>query len=425
MSVCLRFSIEFAKLQVVEMVHANIRESGDALRRQEAAVTNWKKRCEMQLQMLGVCRGYGVFEMVPENQPTDYECPFTISDAYRQNVAGDGAVEDEFVGRYYITPGCQVWIRDAPNPGHPTLVGAFFNPCRHSQVPCTGKPAYSLQQLLDDAPNTRLPFDPRATGSRDVLGTWPLEFTGGNASQNERLATIARELEAWQRGGREEVPWRLSHEFIKTVVEEGGSNAEGSVGNTRGAWGTSEGFASAGSAEFCDSIADWWPEVSSFSLLFHRNAARSPASSPHFFSWQSLMDTFAMSRATLSNLDSRCDRITRMSQSATPISIKSSLCTSFSSGDCAPRVSHCMRCAVSSMYRYALVASWVSMLRECSRTAASRTLSAFFICPLTSSSDMLVAPFAAEIPWHLSNTHTPKLARVHFRRTGPSRSDTT
>jgi hypothetical protein len=56
----------------------------------------------------------------------------------------------------------------------------------------------------------------------------------------------------------------------------GGSSdrAKGSVGNTRPTskgWGAAEGLATDGkTAEFCDGIADWWPDVSFFlhTLLF-------------------------------------------------------------------------------------------------------------------------------------------------------------
>lgn len=67
------------------------------------------------------------------------------------------------------------------------------------------------------------------------------------------------------------IPWRLSKEFIEDVFMEGGAKvrAKGSVGNTKvngkKGWGASEGLATDGeAAEFCDSIADWWPDVSLF-----------------------------------------------------------------------------------------------------------------------------------------------------------------
>ena len=257
MSVCLRFAIEFAKLQVMEMISQNIRTVTEEIGTQEGVMLVWKKKCESQLSMLGMCRGLSVFELIPYQENIDIVCPFTISDPYFQ-LDGDG----EFLGTYYIAPGCVVYIKDAVN-AQSGLKGAFFDPCRHPIANgCTSgtKPAFTLQQLKDSASNTQLPFDPRATGARDVLGTWPIEFTASNATDNVQSNIIARTLEAWHVDGREEVPWRLQNEFITKVVRDGGQSAQGSVGNTRNKWGTSEGFANTGSVEYCDGIADWWPE---------------------------------------------------------------------------------------------------------------------------------------------------------------------
>ena len=77
-------------------------------------------------------------------------------------------------------------------------------------------------------------------------------------------------LEGNMRGAN--IPWRLSKEFIRDMLMDGanGQRAKGSVGNTRvgpqsKGWGASEGLATDGNvAEFCDGIADWWPDVSAF-----------------------------------------------------------------------------------------------------------------------------------------------------------------
>jgi hypothetical protein len=68
------------------------------------------------------------------------------------------------------------------------------------------------------------------------------------------------------------IPWRLSKEFITDILMDGadGYRAKGSVGNTKAGpssqaskgWGAAEGLATDGkAAEFCDGIADWWPDV--------------------------------------------------------------------------------------------------------------------------------------------------------------------
>ena len=64
------------------------------------------------------------------------------------------------------------------------------------------------------------------------------------------------------------IPWRLAQDFIQNVFMDGGANAKGAIGNTKSrGWGTSEGLVTDNTgnvAEFCDGIADWWPDVSVF-----------------------------------------------------------------------------------------------------------------------------------------------------------------
>lgn len=61
------------------------------------------------------------------------------------------------------------------------------------------------------------------------------------------------------RTSSDEIPWRLQPEFVSKVVDEGGKSAQGSVGNTQGAWGSAEGL-NEKSGEYCDGIMDWWPD---------------------------------------------------------------------------------------------------------------------------------------------------------------------
>lgn len=62
--------------------------------------------------------------------------------------------------------------------------------------------------------------------------------------------------------------------FVQDIFMDAGlsSRAKGSVGNTKAdgeqGWGTSEGLVTDGkAAEFCDGIADWWPEVGGVCML--------------------------------------------------------------------------------------------------------------------------------------------------------------
>lgn len=75
--------------------------------------------------------------------------------------------------------------------------------------------------------------------------------------ENNLMATeYARMLDEFRTTRTEGVPWRLSADFATKIL---GMGDTGSVGNTRQKWAEAEGFA-AESTEFCDGIADWWPE---------------------------------------------------------------------------------------------------------------------------------------------------------------------
>ena len=284
-AVCLRFSIEYCKLRILKMLvgrastAARLEVLNVQMGNQEAVTLLWKRRCEAQLQFLGVCKGNAVFEMVPPIQHTDIECPFTILDDY-DNL------------NYYITPGCAVFIAEGQSAQKQELGsregGAFYNPCSMvGSNPCFGGIQVTLGMIIAQAQHTRLPFDPRAVGEADVLGTWPVEFTALDAAGNARLAGVARQLEAWRTEslqkegvGQVGIPWRLRRAFVEQVVERGGAAAPGAAGNTRKPWGTAEGWAgsvpdnsdpsgSSDSAEFCDSIVDWWPEDWSKPVGYH------------------------------------------------------------------------------------------------------------------------------------------------------------
>ncbi len=149
------------------------------------------------------------------------------------------------------------------------------------------------------ATNTLIRFDVRSTGSDEILGTWPIKFYDKDAAKNNMASQVVERILRWQAwssssSSEEEaefetdntaetstktnanVPWRLSKDFIEQIVMNGGSSdrARGSIGNTRPAfstppvptakgWGAAEGLVTGGSAaEFCDGIADWWPDVS-------------------------------------------------------------------------------------------------------------------------------------------------------------------
>jgi hypothetical protein len=140
------------------------------------------------------------------------------------------------------------------------------------------------------APNTLIKFDVRSVGSDEILGSWPIKFYDSDPLKNQVAAQVVERVMRWQASSSSStaeediqfekenfgqantnksanIPWRLSRAFIEDVFMNGGSRAKGSVGNTKSAasargWGTAEGLVTDGAAaEFCDGIADWWPDV--------------------------------------------------------------------------------------------------------------------------------------------------------------------
>lgn len=268
MSVCLRYVTEYAKLRLIELMAAKIQEEDpqrssqgepppriqDELRAQQAAASLWRIKCEAQLDLLGVCSSNGVFRMIPDPQ-VPQACPYAISDPYTTQSSER---------RWYVTPGCLLYVSE---PGQDD--GAFFDPCRMPSRPCgallhnasSAVPSLGLQGVLDHAEHTLLPFDPRRVGSEEALGAWPVDFQGSSPAGpagDEALEAAASRLVSWRSSGTQ-VPWRLSEAFVAHATDP---DARLPVGNAKGAhsgWAKAEGFANE-TAEFCDGIADWWPE---------------------------------------------------------------------------------------------------------------------------------------------------------------------
>lgn len=93
--------------------------------------------------------------------------------------------------------------------------------------------------------------------------------TSSSASGAEDAAFEADNLPEDAANRAANIPWRLSKEFITDIFAGGATSdrAKGSIGNTRPAgkkaWAAAEGLVTDGeAAEFCDAIADWWPDVS-------------------------------------------------------------------------------------------------------------------------------------------------------------------
>ena len=296
MSMCLRFAIEYSGLRMLKAIRNLIKTSTnsasstileDEIRKQKSVTDQWKGRCESQLNMLAICKSNGVFDIIPR-QEIPYECPFKIKNLYYNSTSKIGT-------KYYVTPtGCLLYYENN-----------FYNPCRHSQDPCSSskKAEMSIEDIVStsEASRTRLRFDVRSTGNGEILGTWPIQFHDLDNDKNQIAAQVVQMIMRWKstsssastaeemqafeendivnvenRLNPANIPWRLSSEFIQEIFMNGGNNdqAKGSIGNTipnteAKGWGTAEGFATtSNAAEFCDTITDWWPDVRNLPYYF-------------------------------------------------------------------------------------------------------------------------------------------------------------
>jgi hypothetical protein len=254
-SACLRFSIEFLRLRVLKtladmkIMQFRVNEISQAAELQQGIVQGWKHKCESQLGMVAVCQGNGLFDLIPTDQES-YNCPFTIGDAYQGQ-------------HYYVGPSsCLVYVKST---------ASFYDPCHLSSNPCASviKSKVMIASLLLEQAVTKIRFDVRSLGNGEILGTWPVRFTGEDAQKNEVASAAASLLEEWRTSKTMGVPWRLSMEFAEKIVEGGGSHesSRGSVGNTQQQWSAAEGFASE-NTDFCDGIAGDFICVSCFFLVF-------------------------------------------------------------------------------------------------------------------------------------------------------------
>lgn len=170
MSFCLRYAIEYSRLRMLKAVRnlVRARQSGmqfnnaggieDEVMKQKSVTDLWKGKCESQLNMLAVCKGNGLFDVVPEAEFA-YNCPFVITNNYTAERS------------YYVTPtGCLLYYGDS-----------FYNPCRHTTKACGSingqKVRYTLDEITGTAQrgNTRIKFDVRGTGSDEILGKSPVK----------------------------------------------------------------------------------------------------------------------------------------------------------------------------------------------------------------------------------------------------------
>jgi hypothetical protein len=195
-SFCLRFAIEFSRLRMLRAMNRRLASASipgdestsplrDEMMVQKSVVDLWRGRCESQLNMLGVCKGHGLFEVIPETEVA-YDCPFTVQDPYTNPATKERS--------YYVTPngGCMLYHD-----------GSFYDPCRNTARPCTNsthKVPLTLAEITGPAQsgNTRVRFDVRSTGSGEVLGAWPVKFYDLDEGKNAVASQLVEMITRWR-----------------------------------------------------------------------------------------------------------------------------------------------------------------------------------------------------------------------------------
>lgn len=229
-SACLRFAIEYTQFRVLQMLD-KIRDTSEETATQRAAVELWRLKCEVQVDLMGMCKTHGVYQIRPVVEHV-YECPFTITESYSLKL-------------HYVTPGCLVYKFSTDK---------FYDPCLDPNN-CHTETVTSIALALV---TTLVPFDPRSTADPGPIGYWPIAFDTANIAADSRLDDLKTSLDAFDSNSA--IPRALSDLFVRNLVHGGGTGAQG-FGNVplNHKWGTSEGTGE-DSTMFCDGVHDWWPD---------------------------------------------------------------------------------------------------------------------------------------------------------------------
>ena len=217
---CLRYAIELARLEVLELL--SMQEEWAA---QRETAEEWRRRCGAQLHLLHICSTLNVYR------------PLVLSrDGIPLSCTHFRVVQPPTERRViYITKQCLV-----------SVDGVFYDPCRC--VPCGGdlNTVLNLTEVVAKGEQCRLRFDPREI----VEQGHPVGWTDGvDPLENDparRLLDTAS--------------------FMRKVWAD--SDAVGNVRNADHSWWAAEGLMT-GNSEFCDGVLDWWPEHWSFPVGYH------------------------------------------------------------------------------------------------------------------------------------------------------------
>lgn len=243
-SYCLRFALELAMLYAMEMA-PGVDDSDIIL--QKELVVSWRRRCGTQVQLVGMCNALDIYHY----KPLQESCMFSWF------LRLDPSVE------MYMTPECLVKIGDS-----------FYDPCQCKPEWCEERETTQVIRREDiENDQCRLGFDPRKVVQTAELGWWGLDETD----------TVASNWNTWL-----EEPVNLLDLSELHNVMMGNGHASGNVPLGQH-WSTAEGFMNV-TGEFCDMIADYWPDDASFPVGFHVSTPCSQADA----SYRSFDNVFAL-----------------------------------------------------------------------------------------------------------------------------------
>jgi len=231
-SYCLRYAIELARLRALELstMAMGSDQTHESVLKQKGVVGTWMRRCGSQVQLVAMCQALDIFH----NYALARQCklPFTV-----RTFAAD-------LREVYITPECLVFID-----------GIFYDPCRCHPEWCTG-PMTTVLFPQNLTASCAMRFDPRGVVRAAELAWWPGDLA------DPALASMAANANAWLAE-----PWNLLD--FEAFVAQALATPQG-IGNVPlgQSWQSAEGFMNE-TGQFCDMIADYWPDEALFPVGYH------------------------------------------------------------------------------------------------------------------------------------------------------------
>lgn len=217
---CLRYAIELARLEVMELLSL---QEDQVPQRERTEV--WRRRCGTQLHLLHLCSTLNVYRpLVLARDGVSLTCPhFRVAQP-----PSDRRV-------IYTTKQCLV-----------SVDGVFYDPCRCTACAGVANTVLNLTEVISKGWQCRLRFDPR-----DIVEQGhPIGWTDGVDPLEDDPARRLLDPRS----------------FLRQIWQD--PDAVGNVKKTDIPWWAAEGQMTENS-EFCDGVLDWWPEHWDFPVGYH------------------------------------------------------------------------------------------------------------------------------------------------------------